>query len=55
VAKPEGKIPLGRPGCRIILKWVVKKLGWGMQSVLYVAQDWNKWAVMNAGMNIMDF
>jgi hypothetical protein len=39
VGKPEGKRPLGRPRCRwvIILKWILREIGWGDMDWFYLA------------------
>jgi hypothetical protein len=54
VRRPEGRRPLGRPKCRwaIILKWIFKKWGGGMDWI-DMAQDRDRWwALVNAVMNL---
>jgi hypothetical protein len=55
VGKAEGKIPLGRPRCRLVenIKIDLREIGWGGVDWIYLAQDRDKWrAVVNTVMNL---
>jgi hypothetical protein len=47
VGKPEGKKPLGRTRHRwIILKWILRAIGWGGMDWIDLAQDRNQWTAL---------
>jgi hypothetical protein len=53
VVKPEGKRPLGRPRrrWRIILRWILDRMGW--YELIDLAQDRDQWkALANTVMNL---
>jgi hypothetical protein len=54
VGKPEGKRPLGRPRCRwkYRLRMDLKEIGWGSVEWIQLAQDRDRWRVVNAVMNL---
>ena len=55
VGKPEGKRPLGRPGCRWEnnIKMDLQQLGCGGIDGIKLAQDKDRWrALVNAVMNL---
>jgi hypothetical protein len=54
VGRPEGRRPLGRPGCRWEdnIKMDLQDVGWGMDWI-ELAQDRDRWrALVNAVMNL---
>jgi hypothetical protein len=54
VGKPEGKRPLERPRCRWKdrLRLDLKEIGWGSVEWIQLAQDRDRWRVVNAVMNL---
>jgi hypothetical protein len=58
VGKPEGKRPLGRPGCRWIdnIKMNLLEMGLGAVDWIGLAQDRYRWRVlMNVVMNTIEW
>jgi hypothetical protein len=55
VGRPEGRRPLGRPGCRLEdnIKMDLQGVGWDGVAWNDMAQDRNRWrALVNAVMNL---
>jgi hypothetical protein len=54
VGKPEGKIPLGRPGRRWeCIQIYLKVIGWNGVDWIHLAQDRDRWrALVNTIMNL---
>jgi hypothetical protein len=47
VGKPKGKGPLGRPRRdRIILKWILREMGWGGMDWIDLAQVRDQWRAL---------
>jgi hypothetical protein len=55
VGKPEGKRPLGRPGCRWVgnIRMDLGEVGWGDVDWIGLAEDRNRWrTVVNSVLNL---
>jgi hypothetical protein len=55
VRKPEGKRPLGRPGCRWEdnIRMNLREIGWDGMDWIHLIQDQDKWlALVNMVMNL---
>jgi hypothetical protein len=55
VGEPEGKIPLGIPGCRWVnnIKMDLREIGWSGVDWIDLVQDRDKWrAFVNMVMNL---
>jgi hypothetical protein len=56
VAKPEGKIPLGRPRCKWVdnIKMDLGEVGWGDVDWIGLAKNRNRWrALVNSVLNLL--
>jgi hypothetical protein len=54
VGKPEGKRPLGRPRSRWVddIKIDLREIGWDGMDWFDLAQDGDRWALVNTVMNL---
>jgi hypothetical protein len=55
VGKPEGRRPLGRPGCRWVnnIMMDLVEVGWGDVDWIGLARDRDKWrALVNSALNL---